>query len=226
MDRTDAGTEHTLRDIVIVGSGGLAREVAWLIESINRPRPTWNLLGFIGTTSEVGRSCGRVQVIGDDTYLERCNRELSVVIGIGRPATIARLQWHINRLPHLSFPNLVHPSVQWDSDRVQRGLGNIICAGAILTTDIRLGSFNVLNLGSTFGHDIIIGDHCVINPGANLAGRVRLGNGCLLGANCTVLENVSIGDGATVGASSLVVRDVPSRVTVFGVPAKLLPRKE
>jgi len=36
-----------MEDIVIRGSGGLAREIAFLIERINQEKPKWNLLGYI-----------------------------------------------------------------------------------------------------------------------------------------------------------------------------------
>ena len=36
-----------MKPIVIIGAGGLAREVAWLIEEINAVREEWELLGYV-----------------------------------------------------------------------------------------------------------------------------------------------------------------------------------
>ena len=36
-----------MQDILIYGAGGFGMEVAWLIEDINRVKPTWQLVGFI-----------------------------------------------------------------------------------------------------------------------------------------------------------------------------------
>lgn len=36
-----------LKDILIVGNSGFAREIEWLIERINEVTPTWNFKGFI-----------------------------------------------------------------------------------------------------------------------------------------------------------------------------------
>ena len=36
-----------MKDIVIIGAGGFGREVAWLIEDINKIEPQWNILGFV-----------------------------------------------------------------------------------------------------------------------------------------------------------------------------------
>ncbi|MFD0823542.1 sugar acetyltransferase, partial [Micromonospora zhanjiangensis] len=36
-----------MRDLVIVGAGGFARETAAAVRAVNQVRPTWRLLGFL-----------------------------------------------------------------------------------------------------------------------------------------------------------------------------------
>lgn len=36
-----------MKDIVIIGAGGIVREVAWIIEEINEVNPIWNIIGFV-----------------------------------------------------------------------------------------------------------------------------------------------------------------------------------
>ena len=36
-----------MKNIVIVGAGGVGREVSLIIQQINMLEPTWNLLGYI-----------------------------------------------------------------------------------------------------------------------------------------------------------------------------------
>lgn len=50
---------------------------------------------------------------------------------------------------------------------------------------------------------------------------VRIGDRVFIGPNAVVLMGVSIGDEAVVGAGAVVTRDVPARVTVVGVPARI-----
>ncbi|MCX7048464.1 MAG: acyltransferase [Candidatus Sumerlaeota bacterium] len=57
-------------------------------------------------------------------------------------------------------------------------------------------------------------------------GRVRIGKGSVIGAGATVRSGVTIGARVTVGANSFVNKDVPDGITVGGVPAKPIPRKE
>ena len=50
----------------------------------------------------------------------------------------------------------------------------------------------------------------------------KIRSGVLIGAGAKILGNVEIGEGARVGASSVVLHDVPPRVSVAGVPAKVV----
>ena len=36
-----------MKDIIIIGAGGIGREVIFIIEEINKQTPTLNILGFI-----------------------------------------------------------------------------------------------------------------------------------------------------------------------------------
>ena len=213
-----------MKDIVIVGAGGFAREVAWLVRDVNRgSEPIWNLLGFIDAKSDrIGHPIGDCSIIGDDEWLLHQEHPLNVVIGIGSPVLLQKTSDSLTRNGNLQFPNIIHPTVIWDTDRIEIGRGNIVGAGNILTTDIRIGSFNILNLASTFGHDAVIGNCCVVNPGVNLSGGVSLGDRCLIGTGSVILENLAIQHDVTVGGGAVVTRHVQAGLTVVGIPAKPL----
>jgi serine O-acetyltransferase len=49
-------------------------------------------------------------------------------------------------------------------------------------------------------------------------------DGADLGSGVCVLGEVRVGKGSFVGANSVVVQDVPTGATVFGVPARIIPK--
>ena len=69
-----------MKDIVIVGSGGFAKEVAFLIEECNKVEKIWNLLGFIDNVKD--KIVGKYKVYETDEWLINLNKEVHVVFGI------------------------------------------------------------------------------------------------------------------------------------------------
>lgn len=84
--------------------------------------------------------------------------------------------------------------------------------------------------GFVVGETAVIGDNVSILQGVTLGGtgkseedrHPKIGNGVLIGAHVVVLGNIKIGDCARIGAGSVVVKEVPPRVTVVGVPARII----
>lgn len=215
-------------DLVIYGAGGLAREVAFLARDINAAagEERHRLLGYIDDDPEgAGREVGGLHVLGDAGWFATRTEPVDCVIGIGTPATLATVSACLKVHDHVGFPNLVHPGVIWDAARIAIGEGNVVTAGSIFTTDIRIGSFNILNLACTYGHDDVIGDCCVVNPGCSVSGNVTLEGENLIGTRACILQKLTIGKGATVGSGAVVTKDVPPGDVVVGIPAKSLKRK-
>jgi serine O-acetyltransferase len=84
--------------------------------------------------------------------------------------------------------------------------------------------------GFVVGETATIGDNVSILQGVTLGGtgkseedrHPKIGNGVLIGAHAVVLGNIRVGDCARIGAGSVVVKEVPPRVTVAGVPARII----
>lgn len=210
-------------ELAIVGTGGFAREVGYFVEAINAVERRWEILGYIAEKSQdVGSICGRHRIIGDDTWLLSRTKPTSIVLGVGNPKLLDRLRTRYAQNECLEYPNIVFPNVVGDWPRISIGIGNVICPGSVLTTDIRLGSFNLLNFSCTIGHDAQIGDCNVINPGANISGGVRVGDRNLIGVGAQVLQYLSVGSNIVVGAGAVVTKDLLESGTYVGIPARVI----
>jgi len=84
--------------------------------------------------------------------------------------------------------------------------------------------------GVVIGETAKVGDDVSILHGVTLGGtgkemedrHPKIGDGVLLGAGATVLGNVKVGHCSRIAAGSMVIRDVPEKVTVAGIPGKVV----
>jgi sugar O-acyltransferase (sialic acid O-acetyltransferase NeuD family) len=214
--------QHTR--IAIVGAGGFAREVAWLISDIARDRAqqkipeTLEVVGFL--VSDLAKVSERdSDLLGDFSWLET-NHVDALAMGIGTPEVRLRLGQDLKRrFPRISWPALIHPSVRYDQS-CHFAEGVVICAGNIATVSVRVDEFALVNLSCTIGHEATIGAGSVVNPLTAISGGVKIGKAVLVGTHVAILQYVSIGDHAVIGSGAMVNKDVAPNTTVMGVPAK------
>lgn len=210
-------------ELLIIGTGGMAREAAQLARQIDPAATRWSSVSFVTEDpSQLGKKLSVGEVRLTDAFLLQKEEPTDVVIGIGHPKVRQRIAQWLTSIPQLSFPNLIHPAVEIDYGRVSLGRGNIVTRGVIMTLDIAIGDFNIFNWNTTVGHDVRVGSYNVINPACNLSGFAEIGDMCLLGAGAQVLEHISITNSVIVGAGAVVTRTLNEVGTYIGIPARLL----
>lgn len=211
-----------MKNIAIIGAGGFGREVQWLIEEINTQFQQWKFLGFIDDNLPVGTVINDSQVIGNTEWAK--NQDMYVVCAIGDPNTKRKvLDKYTNS--KVKFATLVHPEVKISKFN-EIGDGTIICAGCILTVNIKIGNHVILNLDSTVGHDAVIGDYSTILPSVNISGHVIVSEEVSIGTGSKVIQDLTIGRNTIIGAGAIVTKDIPQNVVAVGIPAKPIKTRE
>jgi sugar O-acyltransferase (sialic acid O-acetyltransferase NeuD family) len=216
------------KKIVVIGAGGFAREVKWLIHEINANRHEYDFHGFVVSDLEKLGSHDTIdEVLGDFGWLENRRCEIdALAIGIGAPAIRAGIGLQLeSKFPELEWPALVHPTVMFDHASTQIGRGTILCANVVGTVNLTLADYSMVNLSCTIGHEAVIGAGSVLNPTVNISGGVILEDQVLVGTGAQILQYVRIGRGASIGAGAVVTKDVAAGETVVGIPAKPLAKK-
>lgn len=214
-----------MRDLVIFGTGGFAREVLQIVLDLNDETPQWNVVGFADEQLDMrGTSIHDIPVIGGIEWFAG-RSDVSVVVAIGGTASRRKVVQRIRDVSDVSFAVLVHPRA-WVGRHVQIGEGTIICAGTSVTTDIQIGKHVILNLDCTVGHDTVIEDFVTLAPSVNVSGDVSLREGCDLGTGSVLIQGREIGHWTVVGAGSVIVKDIPANVTAVGAPAKPIKERE
>lgn len=207
--------------IAIYGAGGFGKEVACLIKRINDNGGDWQLIGFFDDTKLAGSAVSHYgMVLGGMDKLLQVEEPLAVVIAINDNKTVRRIRDEITN-DHISFPNLIDPSVFYiDKETVSMGEGNIIQNHCMISCDVVIGNFNLINDHVVIGHDNTIGDFNGLMPGAHLSGGITIGNGNLLGVASVVLQGLTIGNGVTLAANSVLMTQARDNATYIGVQAK------
>jgi len=192
----------------IIGAGGFGKEIYWSLSMVER----------IGTVFFV-----------DDKYYNEDDplvlplsmfnpAEYEVVIAIASPVDRERI---VNQLPiGTKFFTHIHPSAQIHGEDVEIGDGSIICAGSIITTNVKIGKHSHINLITTIGHDCIIGDYFTTAPGVQISGNETIGNRVYFGTRSCIKQKLCVCDDVTIGMNAGVVKNINEPGTYVGTPAK------
>lgn len=206
------------KKLYIFGAGGSGREVAWLAEQSWGSEVEIEFLIDIPDYPRRAVNGHAVRFIAEISP----NSSVRFVVAIGDPTARRRIAALCDAVP-LQETIVVHPRAEI-SDSVELGPGAIICAGVILTTNIRIGRHVHINLGCTVSHDAVVGDFATLSPGVHVSGHVHIGQGVLIGTGANIINGSAdvplvIGDGAIVAAGACVTKPVDAGALVVGVPA-------
>lgn len=210
-----------MKDLIIIGAGGLGRETIWMTERINAVSPEWNILGFIDDKpSYKGKIIDGYRVLGNSADVATYP-DAYYVCAVGNAAIRKSAVDKITKiLPGIKFATLIDPACVICSGRSKVGKGCIICAHTYITIDTRIGDHVYFGADGTIGHDARVDDFVTCYPGVNVAGSTHIEIACEIGSGSQVIQGVTIERGTIVGAGSVVIRNLPANCTAVGAPAK------
>lgn len=205
-----------MKDLIIIGGGGFAKEVIWLANDCNR-----KVRGVLDDDVQTHNT--QVQgatVLGDiASWVNYKNCEF--IVAIGSPRTRQKVLESMLTFGEPDFATLIHPSVRL-SNTVSIGEGSIICAGSVLTADINLGKHNILNLNVTVGHECEFADYVTVAPMVAVSGNVKLEYLVEVGTGAVIRQGLELAEGSMLGMGGILTKNIPERTIFAGNPAKKL----
>src|ERR1035437_6295098 len=180
-----------MRRIAIIGAGGFARELRWLLSEIaadpTRRCEPFDVAGFVvSDRDKLGPRDS--EVLDDFSWLDH-NHLDALAMGIGNPTARLKVANELKqRFPAIKWPAIVHPSVRFDASTCKLEEGVILCAGVIASVNIVFEAFSMVDVLCTIGHETRIGAGSAIYRSANISGGDQIGKGVLVGTGAQILQ--------------------------------------
>jgi len=202
--------------MIIVGAGGLGREVDELAWDDSANGRDWTMAGFLDTRpTALDGYVMRTAVIGDPrTFVPKPGDIFIAAVG------------DVALKKKLVAP-LIAKGARFVSLRTNVRMGSRCKFGcsifgdrATLSVDVTVGDFAYVGADVIVGHDTVIGDYAHVGPRCFIGGRVKIGPLATVHPMSTLAMDVEIGEGATVGVGAVVFGKVPPRTTVLVNPAR------
>ena len=206
-----------MKNVIIVGAGGLAREIyAYAVHCIDAGEK-WQIKGFIDDNlNALDTYKYPVSVISTiNDYVPQ--KDDIFILGVGIPSIKKLLVEKILKKGGI-FASLIHPTAVIGFN-VEIGEGVVIFPNTVISADVKIGDYVYINSSCTLDHDSSVGEYSTLCCGCDLTGHVKVGNLVFLSSHVTTVPNTQIGDNTFVGINSFVVGKIKPNIKILGNPA-------
>jgi sugar O-acyltransferase (sialic acid O-acetyltransferase NeuD family) len=206
-----------MKKLVIIGSGGLGREVAQYVQDMNE----YELLGYIDDdAAKLGRVYNTVQVLGNMKTLSELTKtqKIYAFCAIAKPSIKQKMHQQLLDIGCETI-NLIHPTA-YLSPYVTLGTNVLIAPMCVITVNVSIGSFVHINPQCGIGHDTVIEDYTTLYWNVSTGGAAHIGRASEFGSKSFIRQGITVGENIIAGSGAVIVKNVPPNVTVKGVPAR------
>ncbi len=209
-----------MKNLIIIGSGGMGREVFDLATKCTGFKSEFVIKGFLDDNVNALNSFnGYPPVIGKILDYKIDVNDI-FICSVGN---VQSKKKYIRSIMEKGgeFISLIHPSASI-SKNVEIGVGCVILQNATIGSDAKIGDHVLIQISTVIGHDARIGDYSRIDCFAVCVGGVIIEDLVTIHTSAIINHNVKVRKKSTVGAGSFVLRNVKESTTVYGNPAVLL----
>lgn len=207
-----------MKDLIIIGAGGMGRQVYLFAQSCKGFGKEYTIKGFLDDDPHAMDgfddyppllgSVNGYQIQPNDIFFN------SIGDVVSKKRCISKILERGG-----DFITLIHPTVGI-SQGTKIGKGCMISSRVGIGTETEIGDFCLIQDNAIIGHDVHVGNFCRVDCNVVLIAGVKLDDGVCVHTSSVVNHNVHIGENAVVGALSFVIRNVKPGISVQGNPAK------
>lgn len=208
-----------MKDLVILGASGLAREVYDLANLCYGHDSEFRIKGFLSDNPSNIEQLGYPPVLGSiDNYSVQPDDVFFCGIGdvYSKKRTVEIILGKGGK-----FISLIHPTaIISPSSRI--GTGVAVKAFCVISNNVIIEDYTYLQSSVIAGHDVHIGKYCQINSFSFFAGFTRIHDQVTVNAGARFVQNAVAEERSVIGMGSVVLKRVKTGTTVFGSPAKVI----
>ncbi|MDO9580199.1 MAG: acetyltransferase [Bacteroidales bacterium] len=206
-----------MKNLVIIGSGGMGREIYNLAIVCNGYNTEYKIKGFLDDWPEgINAFKNYPPVIGtvEDYIIEPDD---VFVCSFGN---VSNKKKNIQKILDKGgqFISLIHQNASIGLNSII-GQGSIILQNAVIGVNSKIGNYALIQISTIIGHDCVIGDYSRIDCHVVCVGGVIIDDEVTIHTSAVINHKVVIEKRAIVGALSFVIRRVKANTTVSGNPA-------
>lgn len=212
--------QYNREDLVIIGAGGLGRELySWFSQS-DKFIEKYNFLGFIDDDSSkfdgFDFNLEIIEPLKNNNLIKYSNLILAINNSDLKSELFSRIDPNNTKIIGFIHDNCVI------------GMNSLIDKSVTLFPFVTISCFVTIargvfiNNGSQIGHDVTIDEYTNVMANVDVGGECKIGKNVFIGTGVTILPRVTIPDNCIIGAGSVVFRNIKTAGTYVGNPAKRL----
>ena len=210
--------QYTKREFVILGAGGLGREMYSWVCQCKEFFNSNNCAGFLDDDlDKLSKFSFPIQIIGKLNFINKLKNK-HFLVALSNPELKQRIWDEIELLNH-NIIGFIHESTLFG---IQSSINSCLITfpNVIISCNVKIGKGVFINNGSQIGHDTIIGNFVSLMANVDIGGDCEIGNKVFIGSGATILPGVRIPENTKIGAGAVVFRTIREPGTYVGNPAK------
>lgn len=202
--------------VVIVGAGGLGRELLSFINHSGKITDVPKIAGFVDDDKKALDKFNIDLKIIDSLSENELHRYEKIMLAINNSEIKRDIFNNTDSSKIIGF--IHHSCIIGDRARIHQS--TILFPNVLVSCDSEISKGVFINCGSQIGHDVFVDEFVNIMANVDVGGNCKIGKNVLIGTGSTIYPGVKIADNTIIGAGSVVFRNIKETGTYVGNPAK------